>query len=202
MNCIKSNKGFSLVEILVAVSIIGIISAIAIPAFQDYREQASKVAGDTSIGNVGRAYQNCMVLKQFGSCDSLSDLGITCPDCTSDNDGTDQFCAQIKKQIGGEEFRACVGYKGNDFVKRSYGGSLLKDVKICKNRVTGCTGANAATDNVDHPQPGAKECEQPSDCSQGSYSCTSSGSANVVAACEPVGTGANIGSCDGSGVCR
>ena len=64
MNCIKSNKGFSLVEILVAVSIIGIISAIAIPAFQDYRANASKVAGDTfracvdfdGADLVGRAY--------------------------------------------------------------------------------------------------------------------------------------------------
>ena len=37
MNCLKNNKGLSLVEILVAVSIIGIISAIAIPQFANYR---------------------------------------------------------------------------------------------------------------------------------------------------------------------
>ena len=199
MNCKKlNNKGFSLVEILVAVSIIGIISAIAIPAFQDYREQASKVAGDTSIGNVGRAYQNCMVLKQFSQCEDLGKLGITCPDCKSDNDGTDQFCAQIHKKIGGEQFRACVGYKGNDFVKRSYGGTLLKDVKICKDKMAGCS---VAGDNKTVPQAGAKECDAAGDCTAGTLTCSGTGG-NTTAVCEAVGTGTNIGSCNGSGVCQ
>ena len=84
---LKNNRGFSLVEVLVAVTIIGIIAGIAIPQFQDYRKQASKVAGETSVGNIERAFQNCIVLKDFNSCNSLSDLGVACKDCTSSDDG-------------------------------------------------------------------------------------------------------------------
>ena len=82
-----------------AVSIIGIISAIAYPAFDDYRQSAARTASDVSASNIIRALKNCLVLKEFNSCDSLSDLKINCPgdaNCDS-NSNTGNFCAHIKK---------------------------------------------------------------------------------------------------------
>ena len=129
---LRNKKGFSLLEVLVAVSIIGVISAIAVPQFQDYRRQASKTAGDTSVGNIGRAYQNCIVLKDFSECDSLGELGISCPDCVSNTDGSDNFCAGINKTVGGDTFKACIDFVGSNITGRAYGGSLMDKMKICK----------------------------------------------------------------------
>ena len=200
LKILKKKKGFSLLEVLVAVSIIGIITAIAIPAFQDYRATASKTAGDTSIGNIGRAYQNCMVLKQFSQCNDLGQIGITCADCTSAKSQTgSKFCAQIEKDVGGETFKACIEFDGSKLIRRSYGGDLFKDLKICHNTVTNCTGAGASTDNTDHPQAGAKECTADGDCTPGAYSCTSSGTATVTAKCKKVAH-ATAGICT-AGIC-
>ena len=191
---IKNNKGFSLLEVLVAVSIIGIISAIAIPAFQDYRATASKTAGDTSVGNIGRAFQNCMVLKQFGQCDDLNKIGIECTDCKSGKaTSPDKFCAQIEKKIGGETFRACVDFAGNDMVGRAYGGDLFENIQICQDEVT---GSSNTAENKSHAQKGAKECTAASDCPDASTSWPCTGASCAFAKkCAAVPNYATAGAC-------
>ncbi len=178
MNCIKSNKGFSLVEILVAVSIIGIISAIAIPAFQDYRANASKVAGDTSIGNVARAFQNCLVLKDISECRSLSGIGVTCADCDTSTTG-DKFCAQIEKKVGGDTFRACVDFDGADLVGRAYGGKLFENIKLCHEAATG-TGNRSGDAFSKRAMAGAVECTAVTPTCHTSATKTDGAGANVL----------------------
>ncbi|MDE0118857.1 MAG: prepilin-type N-terminal cleavage/methylation domain-containing protein [Bdellovibrionales bacterium] len=53
---IKNNKGFSLIEVLVTVGLIGVLVGIAVPSYNKYKESTNTVAIQADLGNGGKVY--------------------------------------------------------------------------------------------------------------------------------------------------
>jgi type IV pilus assembly protein PilA len=76
----KNRKGFTLIELMIVVAIIGILAAIAIPAYSDYTRKAKVSEVTNFIGAVMTAYQHC-TQESGATCTetTIAGLGLVAP---------------------------------------------------------------------------------------------------------------------------
>ena len=55
-NIFKDKRGFTLLEILVTVGIVGVLSAVAVPAYNQYKKGTIETAVESDVGNFQKAY--------------------------------------------------------------------------------------------------------------------------------------------------
>ena len=79
-----AQKGFTLIELMIVVAIIGILAAIAIPQYQDYiaRSQVTRVVGEVSALKTSAEEQLMRGVQPSGT---LTDVGFTSSDLISAN---------------------------------------------------------------------------------------------------------------------
>lgn len=76
----NAQKGFTLIELMIVIAIIGILAAIAIPAYQNYIKRAAYTEVTTAMAPVKTAVDVCYATeKDLTKCDTAGKVGETLP---------------------------------------------------------------------------------------------------------------------------
>ncbi|WP_338149771.1 pilin [Acinetobacter lwoffii] len=76
----NAQKGFTLIELMIVIAIIGILAAIAIPSYQNYIKKAAYSEIPVAMSSIRTAIDTCYgIEKDFTKCDQAGEIGETLP---------------------------------------------------------------------------------------------------------------------------
>ena len=102
---LRNNKGFTLIELMIVVAIIGILAAIAIPNFMTYQCKAKQSEAKSNLGNI-RTMQEAYIAEYDRYSSSMTLVGFSTKGDSarysySTTGGASTFTATARAALGG-----------------------------------------------------------------------------------------------------
>ncbi|MBO6752868.1 MULTISPECIES: pilin [Spongiibacter] len=103
----KVQQGFTLIELMIVVAIIGILAAVALPAYQDYTVRAKMTEVLGIMASAKTASSECLISNgSLGDCDTADKIGID----TTDVAGASEYITSFAVNPSDAQLRATINW--------------------------------------------------------------------------------------------
>ncbi len=155
MKNLKRNSGFTLIELMIVVAILGIVSAIAFPSYMDYVKKGKRTDAKVELLRLAQVQESYFTQNLSYASTLAGDLGLTEP-VMSEQDNYAITMTPLPAGCGGTSVSPCTSYtltataqaKQND---GHCGNFTISNTGLKRVTAGGAAGSTANTDR-------SKEC--------------------------------------------
>ena len=134
----KLNRGFTLIELMIVVAVVGILAAIAYPSYQEYVRKAKRAEGRTALVELLQQQERYMTQNNTYLAFTVGSTTVPFKTFSGDSSTTSAYWLGARA-CSGQTISNCVQVFGEP---KHYKDPLITELNITSTGIKGCTGSD------------------------------------------------------------